>query len=91
MQKIDFIYGFFIGISTAFIGAYLFMKIKTDFNFIEGIQIVYSQGILGKLITLGTILNVVVFFALLQFKKELMARGVVFATIILALITLFLQ
>lgn len=90
MQKMEFIYGFFIGIIATFLGAYLFMKIKTDFSFLEGIQIVHSQGILGKLITLGAILNVVVFFALLQFKKELMARGVVFATILLALLTLFL-
>lgn len=49
-----------------------------------------SQGFLGKLMTLGAVLNIGVFFFLLKIKKELMARGVVLATIILTIITLFI-
>jgi hypothetical protein len=49
-----------------------------------------SQGYLGKVITLGAILNLVAFFVLLKINRELMARGVVLATLLLALITMFL-
>ena len=47
------------------------------------------EGKLGKLITLGSILDLVAFAILLKFNKDLMARGVVLAVIILTLISLF--
>lgn len=47
------------------------------------------EGKLGKLITLGSILDLVAFAILLKFNKELMARGVVLAVIILTLVSLF--
>jgi hypothetical protein len=43
---------------------------------------------LGKIITLGAIVNLVLFFILLKFNKELMARGVVLGMILLTVITL---
>jgi hypothetical protein len=45
---------------------------------------------MGKVMTLGAIVNIAVFFLLLHYKKELMARGIVLATIVLALLTLFM-
>jgi hypothetical protein len=48
-----------------------------------------SQGKLGKIITLGSILDLVAFAILLKLNKELMARGVVLAVIILTLVSLF--
>jgi hypothetical protein len=47
------------------------------------------NGYLGKIITLGAILDLILFYVLLKFNKELMARGVVLALIALTLITLF--
>ena len=88
MKKIDLLFGLLLGLIVTTLGVYLFLKIKTDFGFIEGIKVIRSEGFLGKLITLGAVLNIALFFLLLQFKKELMARGVVLATILLAIITL---
>jgi hypothetical protein len=45
---------------------------------------------MGKVITLGAIIDLILFFILLKINKDLMARGVVLATIILAIITMFL-
>lgn len=89
MNKIDLLFGFLLGISTAAIGAYLFIIIFTDFTFIYGIQILKSQGNLGKIITLGAVPMLVLFGVLLKLNREMMARGVVLAVIALALLTIF--
>jgi len=85
-----FIYWFFIGILAAFIGAFLFLRLFTELRTIGDLQIAKEEGILGKVMTLGAILNLLLFFLLLKFKKELMARGIVLATIILAITTIFI-
>ncbi len=89
MNKLDLLYGFIIGIAMALLGAYLFIEVFTDYNYHYGLIIIRSNGDLGKLIALGAMINLGLFFILLKFKKDLMARGVVLATIILTLATLF--
>lgn len=90
MKKTDLLIGFFIGILAAFIGAFLFLRLFTELRTIADLQIAKEEGILGKVMTLGAILNLLLFFLLLKFKKELMARGIVLATIILAITTIFI-
>jgi hypothetical protein len=90
MKKTDLIIGLLIGLLTAMLGSFLYLIIFTNFNSINDLQIIKQQGILGKVITLGTILNIVVFFILLQKKKEMMARGIVLSMIVLTLFTLFI-
>ena len=90
MSKIKIIYGLIIGIVSTIIGTALFIAFFTEYSFVEGLQISNSNGTIGKIITLGAILNIIIFFSLLKFKQELMARGVVLATIIMAIMTLVL-
>lgn len=89
MKKIDLLYGFIIGLITSFIGVFLFVSLFTDYDFQTAIQATKAEGKLGKLITLGAVLNLIVFFLLLKLNKELMARGVVLATILLTVVTIF--
>lgn len=89
MNKIELLYGFLIGILVSFIGSYLFITFFTDFHFVEGVNIMKIQGQLGKLMTLGSILDLIAFAVLLRLNKELMARGVVLAVIVIAVLTLF--
>jgi uncharacterized membrane protein len=89
MKKIDLLYGVLIGIIAAALGVYLFLAFFTDYELLEGFAILKAQGQLGKLIALGAILNLGVFFILLKLNKEFMARGVVFATLLLTILTLF--
>lgn len=88
MKKIDLFYGFIIGVLTCFTGVFFFVEIFTEYDFDTGVAIMKAEGKLGKLITIGAILNIAVFFLLLKRNKELMARGVVLATIILTVVTL---
>jgi len=89
MNKIDLLIGFAIGILASILGSYLFITFFTDFDFVVGIESMKSEGKLGKLITLGSILDLVAFGILLKLNKEIMARGVVLSVIIIAIVTLF--
>jgi len=90
MNKIDLLYGFMLGIAAAFMGTYFYISIFTDFTFTAGLNILQSQGNLGKIITLGAIPSLAVFGILLQLNKEMMARGVVLAVLGLAVVTIFI-
>ena len=89
MNKRDLLIGFVIGILASILGSFLFITFFTDFDFMAGIESMKSEGKLGKLITLGSILDLVAFGILLKMNKELMARGVVLSVIVIAIITLF--
>lgn len=89
MNKRDIIIGFAIGILACVLGIFLFLSFFTDFDFMIGIQSMKSEGKLGKLITLGAILDLVAFGILLKINKEFMARGVVLAVICIAILTIF--
>lgn len=90
MNKIDLLIGVLIAIIASAIGSYLFIEFFTNYSFIDGVRVMKFQEKLGKIITLGAILNIVAFFILLQFNKEIMARGVILGTIILTIITLLI-
>lgn len=91
MKKSDLFIGFFMGIVATLLGTLVFLQIKMPkLVSIEGLSTIREQGIMGKLITLGAVINLLLFFILLKINKDLMARGLVLATIILAIITIFL-
>lgn len=89
MKKSDLLIGLLIGFISALIGSYIFIVNFTGYEFLAGIKAMKFQGNLGKVITLGAVLNLVIFFILLKLNREMMARGVVLATIILTVVTLF--
>ena len=91
MKKTDLLIGFFMGIVATLLGTLVFLLLKMPkLVSVEGFSTIREQGIMGKLITLGAVINLLLFFILLKINKDLMARGVVLATIILAIATVFL-
>lgn len=89
MNKTALLSGFIIGILASILGSYIYLNLFLNLDFIVGIQTVKTQGQLGKIITLGSILDLVAFAILLKMNKEIMARGVVLAVIIITIITFF--
>jgi hypothetical protein len=85
----DIFIGFFIGIIASVIGVYSFLILFTDFSQTQNLNFLIEQNLLGKVITLGTILNVVIFLLLMRLKKDFIARGVLMATVLLAIATIF--
>lgn len=90
MNKLDLLTGFLIGISASVLGMFLYITLVIHSDFMAGIQLMKSQGHLGKIVTLGSVLDLAAFGILLKINKELMARGVVLAVIVLTIITLFI-
>jgi len=90
INKIDLLIGFTIGILSSLLGMFLYITLVVHSDFITGIQSMKSEGHLGKIVTLGSILDLIAFGILLKINKELMARGVVLAVIMLTIVTLFL-
>lgn len=90
MKKTDLLIGFLIGIVADILGTYVILISLTKYHSLNDFQLIRQEGLMGKVMTLGAILNIAVFFLLLHYKKELMARGIVLATIVLALLTLIL-
>jgi len=90
MNKKDLLTGFIIGIIASFIGMFLYITLVLHTDFLSGIQSMKREGHLGKIVTLGSILDLAAFGILLKINKELMARGVVLAVITLTIVTLFL-
>ena len=90
MKKIDLFYGLIIGLTVSLIGVYMFIIAFTSYTFLSVLQLLKYEGKLGKVITLGTVLNIGMFFILLKYKKETIAKGILLAVIILTIITLFI-
>lgn len=89
-NKIEVLLGFIIGIITSVFGCFLFIELFTKFTFFAGIELMQAEDKLGKIITLGTVLDLGVFWTLLKINKEFMARGVILAVILLTLITVLI-
>lgn len=90
MNKKDFFIGFILGLITACIGSFLFIILATDYGFIEGIRILIKEGAFNKLVALGEILNLPLFFYLIKKDKLLMSRGIIFQALLATIFTLFL-
>lgn len=90
MSKLDLLIGLIIGFIGTFIGCFIFITFFTQYEFFTGINIMKFQGNLGKLITLGSIINLIIFAVLLKINKDLMARGVLLSIIIMTILTLFI-
>jgi hypothetical protein len=90
MNYKNLIIGVFIGLATAILGMFIFLKAFTVYDPLRDIHLLKQQGLLGKVVTLGAILNIAVFFILLKKGKDLIAKGVILALVLLTLFTLFL-
>ena len=89
MNKTEIAWGFLIGIIASALGSFLYITMILHFDFLSALPILKSEGKLGKIITLGSILDLIAFGILIKTNRELMARGVILAVIVLTLITLF--
>lgn len=90
MNKIDLLKGIIIGLITTAIGTYAFISIYTPWDLVLGIKMLKTQGHLGQVICLSSILNMISFAVLYKKKKDLMAKGVILSVILLTILTLFL-
>jgi len=95
LNKKHILIGIFSGFLANIVGAVLTVIILfQEINISEIIRIInesISDKFITKLISLGAIINLIVFFIFLKYDFEERARGVLIATFIIAILTIYLN
>jgi hypothetical protein len=87
-MKKEIIIGFLVGLIANVIGLYLAATfLGNDDDFTTVIKAAAAEDFLGKLISLGAVLNLLAFFVFIKKKQDYRARGVLLATVIIAVLT----
>ncbi|WP_298754834.1 hypothetical protein [uncultured Psychroserpens sp.] len=92
MKNKELIIGLVIGLLASIIGLIATLIIFGKGNSItDSLDIAINNGVLTKLVSMGAILNLGAFFLFLKRKQDIRARGVLIATIVVALITIIIR
>ena len=87
-MKKDIFIGILVGLIANAIGLFIVANyLGQGDDFTTVIKAAASEGFLGKLISLGAILNLVAFFIFIKKKQDYRARGVLLITIFIAVFT----
>ena len=88
MIKKEIFIGMFVGLIANAIGLYFAATLlgKGD-DVTTVIKAAANEGFLGKLISLGAILNLIAFFVFIRKKQDYRARGVLLITVFIAVFT----
>tara|TARA_A100000164_G_C21918299_1_gene779342 strand:+ start:144 stop:440 length:297 start_codon:yes stop_codon:yes gene_type:complete len=86
----------FLGLMCGFLANLLGMIITSfvlfqDINILKLINDYISESFITKLISLGAIVNLIVFFLFLKYDHDDRARGVLLATLIIAILTIYIN
>ncbi len=88
MHKKEILKGMFVGLMANSIGLLLAATLLGQGDdFTTVIKAAYNEGFLGKLISLGAILNLITFFIFIRKRQDYRARGVLLITICIAICT----
>ena len=95
LNKKEILVGIFSGFLANIAGAIisviiLFQEIKIS-NILKILSDSISDNFITKLISLGALMNLIVFFVFLRYDYEEKARGVLIATFIIAILTIYLN
>lgn len=88
MIKKDIFIGILVGLIANGIGLFVIATLLGQGDdFITVIKAAANEGFLGKLISLGAILNLIAFFIFIKKRQDYRARGVLLITIFIAIFT----
>lgn len=88
MIKREVFIGLIVGLIANAMGLFFAATLLGDGDdFIKVMQASEAEGFLGKLVSLGAVLNLIVFFIFIKRKQDYRARGVLLATLLVAIFT----
>ena len=91
-MKKELIIGILIGLIANVIGLFITAKILGNGDdFTTVVKAAYNEGFLGKLISLGAVLNLIAFFIFIKKKQDYRARGVLLITVFIAVFTFVIK
>jgi hypothetical protein len=92
MVKNEIFIGMLVGLIANTIGLFFATELfGNGGNFVAVLKTASLEGFLGKLISLGAVLNLVTFFIFIKKKQDYRARGVLLATIMVAVFTFIIN
>jgi hypothetical protein len=83
--------GILVSLFATFGGVFLYLEYISRFGFYETIDLINEGKLHGKVLSLAAIPNLVVFFIYIKKKQDNSAKGVLLATILIALTTFVLK
>jgi len=91
MIKKEVFIGLIVGLIANLIGVYLYLGFFSEEGFIESIKLARANNFLGKIVSIGAILNLVAFFIFIRKKQDYRARGVLLVTVLIAVCTFVIK
>lgn len=88
MIRREVVIGFIIGLLANIIGIVLYIILFSKEGIEGTIKSAVNFNFIGKLVSLGAILNLIVFFILIKMNQDNKARGVLLATLLAAIIVI---
>lgn len=83
--------GLIVGLAANFLGVLLYTILFSELGFAASLQEARQEEVLGRLLAAGAVLNFLPFFYFLNRNKIYRSRGVLLATILVALLIGLLQ
>ncbi|MGG5576451.1 hypothetical protein ACPDHL_03800 [Myroides sp. C15-4] len=79
--------GFLIGSILTVLGAELYVRFFTNYDLFSNFDLIRKAGLLGRIVAIGSLLNLGIFTFFINRREDYKARGCIFAVIIITLIT----
>ncbi|WP_299669274.1 hypothetical protein [uncultured Polaribacter sp.] len=89
--KKDILIGISVALFATFGGIFLYLEYFSKFSFEDTLQMIKEGNLYGKVLSLAAIPNLFVFFIFIKKKQDHKAKGVLMATILIALTTFILK
>ena len=77
--------GVLVGIISTCLGSFLYILILSSHSVTQTIKLAIANNTLSKILTLGSLLNLLPFFYFFKINKDDSAKGVLITTILLAI------
>ena len=90
-MKKEILIGFLVGLAATAGGFYLYVEYALDGTFEEAISILKENSLFGQVLSIAAIPNLIAFFIFIKKRQDYRARGVLIATLIVALLILVAQ
>ena len=90
-MKKDILIGIITGLAANALGILSYILLFSDQGIDATITKALAEGYLGKIITLGAVINLIAFFIFIKKEQIYKARGVLLATIGIAVITMIIS
>ena len=92
LNKKEVFFGLFSGFLANFLGVIItIIVLFKEANMLKIINDSFIDNSITKLISLGAILNLIVFFIFLKYDYEERAKGVLLSTFVIAILTIYLN